>query len=115
MAITTIPKGIVPISVDGNTIGEVITTDPNSTDAGMVVRDVRGNPTNPTFISSDVFVQTDFDNAGSPTYTGYVNSAGNWYIKKDSTAAQRYVSGTTGYPTNWTNRASLTYVYYYQL
>ncbi|MGB4965993.1 MAG: hypothetical protein WBO77_02710 [Microgenomates group bacterium] len=48
-----------------------------------------------------------------PSYYGYVNKTGAWYIvKEDATGAYRYVKGASSFSTNWTNRASLTYDYF---
>lgn len=46
----------------------------------------------------------------SPAYYGFVDKSGAWFImKEDSTGAYRYTKGATGFATNWTNRATLTY------
>lgn len=57
---------------------------------------------------------SDLDSASDPKYYGFLDPSGNWYIMKESTSAgtYRYVSGTSSYSTNWTNRASLTYGYF---
>src|SRR3990167_9057460 len=48
-----------------------------------------------------------------PSYYGYVNKDGAWYIiKEDATGAYRYVKGTSSFSTNWTDRAVLTYDYF---
>jgi len=50
-----------------------------------------------------------------PQYYGFMNKDGNWYIMEDNdaTGVTRYCSGANAsdYPTNWTNRVSLTYGY----
>lgn len=50
-------------------------------------------------------------------YYGFTGRAGDWYIlKEDTTANQyRYVKGSSSYETNWANRASLDYDYYYKV
>ena len=57
---------------------------------------------------------SDVDAASDPKYNGFLQADGSWYIMKESTSAgtYRYAVGTTGYSTNWTNRASLTYGYF---
>jgi hypothetical protein len=48
-----------------------------------------------------------------PSYYGYVNKDGGWYIiKEDSSGGYRYVKGSSGFSTNWTNRAILSYDYF---
>lgn len=57
---------------------------------------------------------SDMATGSDPSYFGYVDAAGNWYIMKltDSTGQARYVKGASGYTTAWTGRAGLTYGYY---
>lgn len=57
------------------------------------------------------------DDTISPIYMGYVTPEGYWYIKKMDTAARtsRYATGLTDYATNFSNRASLTYYYLYEV
>lgn len=52
---------------------------------------------------------SDMDMGGTPEYYGLLNAIGKWYIIKNTSNVFRYVSGISDYPTNWTNRASLTY------
>jgi len=61
------------------------------------------------------FKITDKDDAADPSYFGFVDKNGNWYILKvtESAGTYRYCTGTTGYTTAWTGRASLTYAYIY--
>lgn len=57
------------------------------------------------------------DESVSPTYLGYVTTEEAWYIKKHDTAARtvRYAVGLSDYSTNWSNRASLTYYYMFEV
>lgn len=59
---------------------------------------------------------SDVDDDASPNYYGFVDSAGNWFIMKETVAVgnttYRFINGTSGYATNWTNRASLSYDYF---
>jgi virulence-associated protein VapD len=60
---------------------------------------------------------TDKDDDASPNYFGFTKKDGSWYIMKETVSAgadtYRYVAGTEDYTTNWTNRASLSYDYFY--
>lgn len=58
---------------------------------------------------------SEIDDAGDPSYYGYVDKDANWYIMQENVAAKtyRYAKGTTGYPANWTGRAALVYDYFY--
>lgn len=64
----------------------------------------------------DCYQTSDIDEASATvTYIGKIDRAGNWYIEKiDSTTGTtfRFIKGTSGYTTNWTNRAGLTYGYF---
>lgn len=67
-------------------------------------------------IESDPLIKyksADRDIEGATKYLGYTDVDGNWVIRKDTITAVRYAFGTSDYPTNWTNRASLTYDYLY--
>lgn len=83
-----------------------------------VIYDENGNFT--TLLSKDdvldCYQTSDIDQASATvTYIGKIDRGGNWYIMKiDSTTGTtfRFIKGTTGYTTNWTNRASLTYDYF---
>lgn len=59
----------------------------------------------------------DYADASNPTYVGAVNTKGHWYIKKidDVAGTIRWTRGDSDYPTNWTNRASLSYDYLYNV
>lgn len=45
-------------------------------------------------------------------YVGLLNADGSWYIyrRHNTTFLREYASGLSSYSTNWTNRASLTYL-----
>ncbi|MEH1780887.1 MAG: hypothetical protein V7L26_17590 [Nostoc sp.] len=62
------------------------------------------------------YVASDLDDSGG--YYGFVTngaSGANWYIQKVTSTSIRYVSGSNGYSTAWSNRATLTYDYYYNV
>lgn len=67
----------------------------------------------------DGYVVSDKDDDASPNYFGYVDRQGNWYIMKETVNpgadTYRFVGGTGDYTTNWTNRAILTYLYFYEV
>ena len=64
------------------------------------------------FMVLDGFALSDADES-SPAYYGYVDVDGNWYIMKatvvGTVTSYTYASGTSGYATARTNRASQTY------
>lgn len=73
--------------------------------AGVKIDPAEKHPT-------DGYNITDLDDS-SPAYYGFVNKSGNWFVmKEDSSGAYRYAKGTSGYSSNWTNRASLGYDYF---
>lgn len=62
---------------------------------------------------TDGYEVNDVDDTTYPSYYGFVDKDGNWYItQEDSGGAFRYVRGATDYSTNWTNRATQSYDYF---
>lgn len=57
----------------------------------------------------------DSDDTGAVKYYGFEDVEGRWYILKEDTSVSpktyRLTKGNSGYSTNFTNRASLTYGY----
>lgn len=55
----------------------------------------------------------DVTTVGDPSYTGYVNPRGAWYIVEYNLASgtYRYARGLSDYSTSWTGRAGLSYDY----
>lgn len=51
------------------------------------------------------------DDASDPSYYGFENTVGKWYILRstDSTGKWEYTAGTGGIDSNWAGRAGLTY------
>jgi hypothetical protein len=65
-------------------------------------------------IDPSQYVASDLDETGDPSYYGFIDVMGNWYILQKTTAgALRYTMGNRAFPTNWTGRAGLTYDYFY--
>lgn len=64
--------------------------------------------------ATDGFELSDVDDAGNPSYYGYLKDDGSWYIKRYDAAANqfRYTKGASAYGTAWTNRVSQTYGYF---
>jgi len=65
----------------------------------------------------DRYKVTDMDTSGATQYFGYTDIIGAWYLMENNTTTNtfRYVSGDSAYPTAWTNRASQTYDYFYNI
>lgn len=65
------------------------------------------------------YVIADKDDDASPNYYGFTDKEGNWYIMRETISSgadtYRYTKGESNYDTNWTNRASLTYDYFYNV
>ena len=67
------------------------------------------------------FEISDMDTGGATQYFGFVDAVGNWYIIQMSgppVSAVRYARGDSNmnpYIPNWTNRATLTYDYFYNV
>lgn len=61
------------------------------------------------------FILNDVDADTATKYYGYARPDGDWYIQRETSAGgdqlYRYVKGSDGYATAWTNRATLSYDY----
>ena len=59
----------------------------------------------------------DDNGPGNISYYGAIDVNGNWYILKEDRSVSpntyRYAVGTSDYPTNFNNRALLSYGYFY--
>lgn len=61
---------------------------------------------------TDGYYITDIDNS-IPSYYGYLDKDGNWYIiKENSDGSFRYVRGSGSFSSYWSSRSSLTYDYF---
>ena len=62
---------------------------------------------------TDGYAITEIDD-GTPSYYGYMDKNGNWYITKEDVVAgnYRYAKGTTGFSDNWDDRINLSYGYF---
>lgn len=60
---------------------------------------------------------SDTDTGSDTKYYGFVDKNENWYIIKEVTTDEtfRYVKGSSAYATAWSNRASQTYDYFYNV
>jgi len=60
------------------------------------------------------YIASELDDTADTLYFGSINHIGEWVIGRyaKSSGSIRYASGKVSFPTNWTNRASLTYDYY---
>jgi len=72
------------------------------------------------------YQQVDYDEAGTVKYYGFVKKSGEWLIKRNDTAngtirfaksdeLWRKEEAEKGYVNAWTNRANLTYFYFYEI
>jgi hypothetical protein len=69
------------------------------------------------FTATSPYSISDMDVSADPSYFGYVDADGNWFIKQltESTGLVRYYAGTTGYIAAWAGKALLVYDYYYNI
>lgn len=66
--------------------------------------------------SIDKYYVSDVDESANPKYYGFLDVNGSWYIMRNTSDQEyRYFKGDSDYPTNWTNRASLSYDYYNEI
>lgn len=80
----------------------------------LAIKDSSGAQVDPALKQpTDGYTLAQLDDAVTETYFGYLNKDGGWYIlKEDSSSNYRYVKGSSSFPTNWTNRAGLSYGYF---
>lgn len=78
------------------------------------LKDSSGNKIDPAEKNpTDGYSVSEIDDSTFPAYYGFVHKTGAWYIAREAnTGAYRYVKGGSGFSTNWTNRASLSYDYF---
>jgi hypothetical protein len=59
----------------------------------------------------------DDDDENVINYFGFTDKNGAWYILRENLTNKtyRYIKGDNDYESNWTNRSSLTYDYYYNI
>jgi hypothetical protein len=64
---------------------------------------------------SEKYQVSDIDESGDTKYYGFVDKSESWYIMEwdTSTNTFRYIKGSGNYATNWSDRSSLTYDYYF--
>lgn len=61
---------------------------------------------------TDGYYITDIDDS-TPSYYGYLDKNGNWYIiKENSDGSFRYVRGSGSFASYWSSRSSLNYDYF---
>lgn len=81
------------------------------TNSKAVQTDLLGN--NQKVNVLDGYNQGNMDNSTDPvaipSYYGFTDTDGNWYVQKILNGYSEYARGTTDYSTNWTNRVSLIY------
>ena len=79
----------------------------------VALKDISGNKIDPAEKHpTDGYKISQLDDS-SPAFYGFTNKDANWFImKEDSSGNYRYAKGTTDFPTNWTNRATLSYDYF---
>lgn len=78
------------------------------------LKDSSGNKIDPKEKSpTDGYNITEIDDNALPSYYGFVNKDGAWYIsKEDSTGSYRYTKGSSNFALSWTGRALLSYDYF---
>lgn len=79
----------------------------------VAIKDSNDNKIDPAIKSpTDAYGVTEIDDS-VPSYYGFVNKDGAWYITKENNdGSYRYNKGTGSFSSNWSNRAGLTYDYF---
>lgn len=81
----------------------------------VALKDTAGTPIDPAQNQpTDGYKISEVDDS-SPAYYGFTNKDGAWFVMKENAGVYRYTKGSSGFSTNWTSRASLTYDYYHNV
>ena len=80
----------------------------------VAIKDTAGNKIDPAEKQpTDGYRVNEVDDAALPSYYGFVDRDGAWYIaKEDSSGSWRYAKGGASFSTNWTGRVALSYDYF---
>jgi hypothetical protein len=80
----------------------------------VALKDSAGNQIDPSEKKpTDGYTISEIDDSTTPSYYGFVDKDGQWYISKENPiGSYRYAKGTTDFSGNWTGRAALTYDYF---
>ena len=104
---------------DTTTLAPVKATQPRDANGNPIVTlyDAAGNAVDVVGLTADQqndYHVSDFDIALDPMYVGQVKKTGVWKITEINIAngTARYLSGSSGYTTAWTNRATGSYDYF---
>jgi len=73
-----------------------------------------GIPTLPA-LDTWSYAISDLDESGTTKYYWFADWAWAWYILAITSTTARYIKWASDYTTNWTNRAGLSYDYYYNI
>lgn len=79
----------------------------------VAIKDSSGQKIDPAIKKpTDGYSISQIDSA-TPSYYGYLDKDGNWYIiKEDSDGSFRYARGSGAFSSYWSTRSSLTYDYF---
>lgn len=83
----------------------------------VALKDTNDTEIDPAIKSpTDAYGITEIDDSAIPSYYGFVNKEGAWYIlREDSSNSYRYAKGNSNFSSNWTSRAGLSYDYYHNV
>jgi hypothetical protein len=77
------------------------------------IKDISGNKINPSEKKpTDGYEVSNIDDAATPSYYGFIDKSGAWYILQNDAGTFLYAKGSDTYTLNWTNRTTLIYDYF---
>ena len=95
-------------------LASVVTTTSDPTKNWLVVVGASGGAIVPS-VDTNWYAISDLDESGTTKYYWFIDWAGAWYILQITSTTARYIKGAATYTTNRTNRAGLSYDYYYNI
>lgn len=72
----------------------------------VAIKDTTGTPIDPAIKHpTDGYRIAELDDS-TPAYYGFMDKNGNWFILRDDNGTYKYLTGSSGFSTAWTNRAT---------
>lgn len=84
----------------------------------VFVKDTTGTRIDPAVKQpTDGYRISGIDDDSESSYYGFINKDGEWFIMRETSSSgdYRYVRGSSNFPTNWSNRTSLSYDYFHNV
>lgn len=72
----------------------------------VALKDIAGNKIDPAVKHpTDGYRIAELDD-GTPSYYGFIDKEGNWFIMRDNNGTYKYITGSTGFSSAWTGKGA---------